>query len=214
MALKAAIVPVTPFEQNCTLLFDEGSKKGVVVDPGGDLERIEDAIKQIGMIVEGIWLTHGHLDHAGAADALKAKLGVKITGPHLADKFLLDGIEAQANQYGIPGLKNATPDRWLVEGDTAEVAGLTFKVLHCPGHSPGSIVFVNAQVGIAMVGDVIFRGSVGRTDFEYGDSATLIKGIREKLFPLGDSITFICGHGPASTFGDERKSNPFCGDTA
>jgi hydroxyacylglutathione hydrolase len=214
MSLKAAIVPVTPFDQNCTLLFDEGSKKGVVVDPGGDLERIEDAIKQIGMIVEGIWLTHGHLDHAGAADALKAKLGVKITGPHLADKFLLDGIAEQANQYGIPGLKNATPDRWLVEGDTAEVAGLTFKVLHCPGHSPGSIVFVNAQVGIAMVGDVIFRGSVGRTDFPYGDTDTLIKGIREKLFPLGDSITFICGHGPASTFGEERKSNPFCGDNA
>ncbi len=214
MSLKAAIVPVTPFEQNCTLLFDEGSKRGVVVDPGGDVERIEDAIKQIGMIVEGIWLTHGHLDHAGAADALKTRLGVNITGPHLADKFLLDGIEKQANEYGIPGLKNATPDRWLVEGDTAEVAGLTFKVLHCPGHSPGSVVFVNAQVGIAMVGDVIFRGSVGRTDFAYGDPDILVKGIREKLFPLGDSITFICGHGPASTFGEERETNPFCGDNA
>jgi hydroxyacylglutathione hydrolase len=214
MPLKAAIVPVTPFEQNCTLLFDETTKRGVVVDPGGDLDKIEDAIRQIGMTVDGIWLTHGHLDHAGAADALKAKLGVTITGPHLADKFLLDGIESQASQYGIPGLKNATPDRWLVEGDTAEVAGVVFKVLHCPGHSPGSVVFVNAQVGIAMVGDVIFRGSVGRTDFPYGDTATLIKGIREKLFPLGDSIAFICGHGPTGTFGEERRTNPFCGDDA
>jgi hydroxyacylglutathione hydrolase len=215
MPLKAAIVPVTPFEQNCTLLFDETSKRGVVVDPGGDLERIEDAIKQIGMTVEGIWLTHGHLDHAGAADALKAKLGVKITGPHLADKFLLDGIEKQATAYGIAGLKNATPDRWLVEGDTAEVAGVVFNVLHCPGHSPGSVVFVNVEAGIAMVGDVIFQGSVGRTDFPgYGDGALLVKGIREKLFPLGDDIVFICGHGPASTFGEERQSNPFCGDRA
>jgi hydroxyacylglutathione hydrolase len=214
MPLKAAIVPVTPFEQNCTLLFDEATKRGVVVDPGGDLERIEAAIAEIGMVVEGIWLTHGHLDHAGAADALRAKLGVTITGPHLADKFLLDGIEKQASQYGLTGLKNATPDRWLVEGDTATVAGVVFDVLHCPGHSPGSVVFVNKAAGIAMVGDVIFKGSVGRTDFPYGDTAALIDAIRTKLFPLGDDIMFICGHGPAGMLGEERQTNPFCGEGA
>lgn len=215
MPLKAAIVPVTPFEQNCTLLFDEATKRGVVVDPGGDLARIEDAIGQVGMTVEGIWLTHGHLDHAGAADALKKKLGVTITGPHLADKFLLDGIAKQAAAYGIAGLENATPDRWLVEGDTATVAGVTFDILHIPGHSPGSVVFVNKDAGIAMVGDVIFAGSIGRTDFPgYGDHDLLIRGIREKLFPLGDDIVFICGHGPASTLGRERQTNPFCGEGA
>jgi hydroxyacylglutathione hydrolase len=215
MPLKAAIVPVTPFEQNCTLLFDEATKRGVVVDPGGDLARIEEAIAEIGMTVEGIWLTHGHLDHAGAADALKKKRGVTITGPHIADKFLLDGIEKQAKAYGIPGLENATPDRWLVEGDTATVAGVPFNILHIPGHSPGSIVFVNKAAGIAMVGDVIFAGSIGRTDFAgYGNGEQLISGIREKLFPLGDEIVFICGHGPASTLGHERKTNPFCGEGA
>lgn len=215
MSLKAAIVPVTPFEQNCTLLFDETTKRGVVVDPGGDLERIEAAIAEVGMTVEGIWLTHGHLDHAGAADALKAKLGVRITGPHKADKFLLDGIAKQAAQYGLDGLQNATPDRWLEEGDTAVVAGVSFDILHIPGHSPGSVVFVNKAAGIAMVGDVIFAGSIGRTDFPgYGDHAALIKGIREKLFPLGDEIVFICGHGPAGTLGHERQTNPFCGEGA
>jgi glyoxylase-like metal-dependent hydrolase (beta-lactamase superfamily II) len=214
MSLKAAIVPVTPFQQNCTLLFDETSKKGVVVDPGGDLPRIEDAIRQIGMTVDEILLTHGHIDHAGAATDLAAKLKVKITGPHLADKFLLDGLAAQAASYGFPGMKNVTPDRWLVEGDTVSIAGNTFNVLHCPGHSPGSVVFVNAGLGIALVGDVIFQGSIGRTDFPYGDHDALINAIRTKLFPLGDDIVFICGHGPASTFGDERRTNPFCGDNA
>jgi glyoxylase-like metal-dependent hydrolase (beta-lactamase superfamily II) len=214
MSLKAAIVPVTPFQQNCTLLFDETSKKGVVVDPGGDLPRIEDAIRQIGMTVDEILLTHGHIDHAGAATDLAAKLKVKITGPHLADKFLLDGLAAQAASYGFPGMKNVTPDRWLVEGDTVSIAGNTYKVLHCPGHSPGSVVFVNAGLGIALVGDVIFQGSIGRTDFPYGDHDALINAIRTKLFPLGDDIVFICGHGPASTFGDERRTNPFCGDNA
>ena len=214
MALKAAIVPVTPFEQNCTLLFDEETKRGVVVDPGGDLERIEDAISEAGITVEEIWLTHGHLDHAGAADALKAKLGVKITGPHLADKPLLDNIAKQAKGYGIVGLENAHPDRWLVEGDTVTCAGVVFNVLHVPGHSPGSVVFHNKAAGLALVGDVIFSGSVGRTDLPMGDHDLLIKGIRTKVFPLGDEMIFICGHGPAGRLGDERVSNPFCGENA
>lgn len=214
MALKAAIVPVTPFQQNCTLLFDETTKVGVVVDPGGDLDRIQDAIEQIGMKVEGILLTHGHIDHAAGADELRQKLGVKITGPHLADKFLLDGLEAQARQYNFPGVRNVTPDRWLTEGESVTVAGVPFQVLHCPGHSPGSVVFVNAEAGIALVGDVLFQGSVGRTDFPYGDPQALISSVRNKLFPLGDDIVFICGHGPASTFGDERRTNPFVGEGA
>jgi hydroxyacylglutathione hydrolase len=214
MALKAAIVPVTPFQQNCTLLFDETTKSGVVVDPGGDVAAIEDAIKQIGMKVEGILLTHGHLDHAGGATELRDKLGVKITGPHLADKFLLDGIAAQAKQYGFADMQNATPDRWLTEGETVTVAGVVFNVLHCPGHSPGSVVFVNVEAGIALVGDVLFQGSIGRTDFPYGNTDQLVTAVRTKLFPLGDDIVFICGHGPASTFGDERKTNPFVGEGA
>ena len=212
MALKAAIIPVTPFQQNCTLLFDEQTKSGVVVDPGGDLDRIQNAIKQIGMTVEGILLTHGHIDHAAGADELREKLGVKITGPHLGDKFLLDGLEAQARQYNFPGVRNVTPDRWLVEGDSVTVAGVPFQVLHCPGHSPGSVVFVNVEAGIALVGDVLFQGSIGRTDFPYGDTQSLVSSVRNKLFPLGDDIVFICGHGPASTFGDERQANPFVGE--
>lgn len=214
MTLKAAIVPVTPFQQNCTLVFDDETKKGVVIDPGGDIERIEDAIKQIGMTVEEIILTHGHIDHAGAATDLKAKLGVNITGPHKADKFLLDGLAAQALSYGVPGMKNVTPDRWLDEGDRVTIAGVVFDVYHCPGHSPGSVVYVNKDAGIAFVGDVIFQGSIGRTDFPYGDHDALINAIRTKLFPLGDDIVFVCGHGPASTFGEERRTNPFCGDGA
>lgn len=214
MTLKAAIVPVTPFQQNCTLVFDDETKKGVVIDPGGDLERIEDAIRQIGMTVEEIILTHGHIDHAGAATDLKAKLGVSITGPHKGDKFLLDGLAAQALSYGVPGMKNVTPDRWLDEGDTVSIAGVVFDVYHCPGHSPGSVVYVNKAAGIAFVGDVIFKGSIGRTDFPYGDHDALIAAIRTKLFPIGDDIVFVCGHGPASTFGEERQTNPFCGEGA
>jgi hydroxyacylglutathione hydrolase len=214
MALKAAIVPVTPFQQNCTLLFDETTKHGVVVDPGGDLDAIEAAIKQIGMSVDDILLTHGHLDHAGGADELRERLKVKITGPHMADKFLLDGLAAQAKQYGFPGMRNVTPDRWLTEGETVTIAGTAFDVLHCPGHSPGSVVFVNVAAGIALVGDVLFQGSIGRTDFPYGNTDQLVTAVRQKLFPLGDDIVFICGHGPASTFGDERRTNPFVGENA
>jgi len=210
MPLKAAIVPVTLFQQNCTLLWDDASKLGAVVDPGGDLDRIEEAIDKIGMQVEKIILTHGHIDHAGGAAELKEKLGgIPVEGPHKADKFLLDGLAAQGAGFGMTGVRAVTPDRWLAEGDTVTAAGATFAVLHCPGHSPGSVVLFNAAQRFALVGDVLFRGSVGRTDFPYGDSAALIDAIKTKLLPLGDDVAFICGHGPMSTIGDERQTNPF-----
>jgi hydroxyacylglutathione hydrolase len=210
MPLKAAIVPVTPFQQNCTLLWDEASKSGAVVDPGGDLDRIGEAIAKIGMKVEKIILTHGHIDHAGGAAEFKEMHGgIPIEGPHVADKFLLDGLAAQGLTFGQFGARNVTPDRWLAEGDTVSAAGATFSVLHCPGHSPGSVVLVNAPQRFALVGDVLFRGSVGRTDFPYGDGAALIDAIKTKLLPLGDDLVFICGHGEMSTIGEERESNPF-----
>ena len=207
--LKAGIVPVTPFEQNCTLIWDDATKIGAVIDPGGDVPRIEAAIKETGVTIEKIVLTHGHLDHVGGAAELAQRLGVKIEGPHLADKFLMEGVEKQASSYGLSGLKNATSDRWMVEGDTLIIAGHTFAVLHCPGHSPGSLVYVNVAERFALVGDVLFAGSIGRTDFPYGDHEALIGAIKTKLLPLGDDIAFICGHGPTSTFGEERQSNPF-----
>jgi len=210
MPLKAAIVPVTLFQQNCTLLWDEASKRGAVVDPGGDLDRIGEAIDKIGLQVEKIILTHGHIDHAGGAAELKEKLGgIPIEGPHKADKFLLDGLAAQGAGFGMTGVRAVTPDRWLAEGDAVTAGATTFSVLHCPGHSPGSVVLFNAQQRFALVGDVLFRGSIGRTDFPYGDHDALIHAIKTKLLPLGDDVVFICGHGPMSTIGDERQSNPF-----
>jgi hydroxyacylglutathione hydrolase len=207
-AFKAGIIPVTPFQQNCTLLWDETSKVGAVIDPGGDLDSIQSAIKKVGVTVEKILLTHGHIDHAGGADDLRKMLGVKIEGPHLADRILLDNLEKQGEAYSIPA-KNVTPDRWLNEGDTVTVADHVFEILHCPGHSPGSVVFVNRAQKFMLAGDVIFQGSIGRTDFPYGDHDALINAIKTKLFPLGDDYAFICGHGPASTIGQERNSNPF-----
>ena len=210
MPLKAAIVPVTPFMQNCTLLWDETNMIGAVVDPGGDVRRIQAGIAEAGMTVEKIILTHGHIDHAGGAMELKEELGgVPIEGPHRSDDFLLEGLEEQALEFGMSGVRNVTPDRWLAEGDTVTVAGHAFSVLHCPGHSRGSVVLVNAAQRFLLVGDVLFKGSVGRTDFAYGDHDALISGIKTKLLPLGDDYSFICGHGPMSTIGDERRSNPF-----
>lgn len=207
--LKAAVIQVTPFEQNCTLIWDEATKRGAVVDPGGDVERIEGAIAEVGLTVEKIVLTHGHLDHVGGATELKQKLGVEIEGPHIADKFLMEGVEDQAARYGLSGLRNATSDRWMNEGETLTIGGHDFEIFHCPGHSPGSLVYVNRPNRFALVGDVIFRGSIGRTDFPYGDHDALINAIKTKLFPLGDEIAFICGHGPMGQFGMERQSNPF-----
>lgn len=206
--LKAAILPVTPFQQNCTLLWDPTTMIGAVIDPGGDLDHIEKAISEVGMKVEKILLTHGHIDHAAGAADLKERLGVPIEGPHEGDRPLLDALEAQGQAYGLQA-RPVTPDRWLDEGDTVTVGGHSFDVLHCPGHSPGSVVLVNREQRFAIVGDVIFQGSIGRTDFPYGDHAALINAIRTKLLPLGDEFAFICGHGPTSTIGQERRTNPF-----
>jgi glyoxylase-like metal-dependent hydrolase (beta-lactamase superfamily II) len=211
MRLQAGIVPVTLFQQNCTLLWDDGTKRGAVVDPGGDLDQIEAAIAKTGMTVERILLTHGHVDHAAGAAELKERLGgIPIEGPHQADKFLLDNLVASGLAFGMTGARNVTPDRWLAEGDTVTVAGASFSILHCPGHSPGSVAYVNREQRFALVGDVLFRGSIGRTDgLPQTDHATLIRSIKMKLLPLGDDMAFICGHGPMSTIGQERRSNPF-----
>ena len=208
--LRAGVIPVTPFQQNCTILFDDAEKRGVVVDPGGDVPQILAALKENGITVEQIWITHGHIDHAGGAMELKEALGVDIIGPHEADAPLLANLENQATRFGLTGdVRNCTPDRYLAEGDTVSVAGHVFEVLHCPGHAPGHVVFYNRKAGFAHVGDVLFQGSIGRTDLPGGDHDALIRSIKEKLLPLGDEIGFICGHGPGGRFGDERRSNPF-----
>ena len=217
MPLAVAILPVTPFEQNCALIFDQATKRGVIIDPGGDVETILEAIRQADVTVERILLTHGHIDHAGGAAELQDALGgaerVKIEGPHRGDAPLLDGLAEQGAKYGLNS-RPVTPDRWLEEGETVDIADWPFQVLHCPGHAPGHVVFVNTELGFAIVGDVLFRGSIGRTDFPYGDHAALITAIKTKLFPLGDGMKFICGHGPGGTFGEERRTNPFVGEDA
>jgi glyoxylase-like metal-dependent hydrolase (beta-lactamase superfamily II) len=208
-ALKGAVIPVTGFQQNCAVLWDDDTKQAVVVDPGGDVDRILAAIEQAGVTVERIWLTHGHLDHAGGACELRERLnGVPIEGPDRRDEFLLQGLEQQARQYGM-AMRNVAPDRWLTEGDSVSLGRHKFDILHCPGHTPGHVVYINRAARFALVGDVLFQGSIGRTDFPYGDHAALIEAIVTKLLPLGDDIAFLCGHGPGSTIGVERVSNPF-----
>ena len=207
--LRAGIIPVTPFQQNCTILFDETEKRGVVVDPGGDVDRILSAISDNGLTIDAIWITHCHIDHAGGAMELKEALGVDIVGPHEDDAPLLSRIAEQGQAYGIEGARNCTPDRYLIEGETVSFAGHSFEVLHCPGHAPGHVVYYNRDAAFAHVGDVLFEGSVGRTDLPGGDHDALIRSIKEKLLPLGDEIGFICGHGPGGRFGNERRGNPF-----
>ena len=205
----AIIVPVTLFEQNCTIIWCEATKKAVVIDPGGDVPKIQAAIEQTRVSVEKIWLTHGHIDHVGGAAELRDALGVKIEGPHIADKYLLDNVVSRGERFGMTGVRDFTPDRWLNEGEEVKIGELTFDILHCPGHSPGSVVFFNKDMRFAHVGDVLFSGSVGRSDIPGGDHATLIKSITDKLLPLGDDVGFICGHGPGSSIGQERMTNPF-----
>jgi len=203
------IVPVSPFQQNCTLLWNEATKHGVVIDPGGDVPDILAGIKQAGITVDEIWITHGHIDHVGGAAELRDELKVPIIGPHIADKYLLDNVVASGANFGMTGVRNFAPDRWLNEGDQLKIGDLVFDIYHAPGHSPGSVVFFNKDMRFAIVGDVLFNGSVGRTDLPGGDHATLIRSINDKLLPLGDDIGFICGHGPGSNFGHERATNPF-----
>ncbi|MGA0596869.1 MBL fold metallo-hydrolase [Enterovirga sp. CN4-39] len=203
------VVPVTPFQQNCSLAWSQETRRGVVIDPGGDIAVIRQAIERAGITVEAILLTHGHIDHAGGAADLKDELGVEIIGPHEADAPLLARLEQQGRQYGLDDVRNVTPDRYLQDGDTVTIAGVTFEVLHCPGHSPGSVVFFSPTLRFAFMGDVLFQGSVGRTDLPGGSHETLLRSIREKIIPLGDDVTFLPGHGPGSTIGEERVGNPF-----
>lgn len=208
--LQAGIIPVTPFQQNCTVFFDSETKEGVVVDPGGDVEHILEMVAKNGIILKEIWLTHGHLDHAGGAEDVKDALGIQIIGPHEDDKFLLESIEEKALAYKMPGkMRNATPDRFLKEGDVVGFSGHSFEVFHCPGHAPGHVIFYNRAQNFAHLGDVLFNGSIGRTDLPGGNHQQLLDSIRDKVLPLGDDVGFICGHGPGSRIGDERRTNPY-----
>lgn len=211
--MKYRILPVTTFAQNCTLLWDEATRQAAVVDPGGDLDVIQTAAAQQGVTIAKILLTHGHIDHAGAASELARRCAVAIDGPQREDAFWLAQLPDQARMFNFPGRADAvTPDRWLEDGDTVMVGNLKLAVIHAPGHTPGHVCFIHAPSKLAIVGDVLFAGSIGRTDLPRGDHATLIASIRDKPLPLGDDFAFIPGHGPMSTFGEERRSNPFVGD--
>jgi len=212
--MKVAIIPVTPLQQNCSLLVCKQTKKAAVVDPGGDLDRILDAVKARGVELETILLTHGHLDHCGGTAELSKELGLPVEGPHIEDRFLIDNLPQQGLRFGFPQLEGFTPARWLLGGDTVRFGQVELQVRHCPGHTPGHVIFFSPKYRLALVGDVLFAGSIGRTDLPRGDYATLIRSIREQLWPLGEDVTFIPGHGPTSTFGEERASNPFVGDRA
>ena len=210
--MKYQIIPVTPFQQNCSLLWCDATRKAAVVDPGGDLARVHDAIKQAGVTVEKILLTHAHIDHAGGTAELARDLAVPIIGPHKEDNFWIQSLPMQSQMFGFPAAEIFTPDQWLEDGDQVSFGEVTLDVIHTPGHTPGHVVFVHAPSQLAIVGDVLFQGSIGRTDFPKGDHATLIHSIKEKLFPLGDDIQFVPGHGPMSNFGQERRTNPFVSD--
>lgn len=210
--MQYTIVPVTAFQQNCSLLLCEATRSLAIVDPGGEAERIIAAIAELDATPEKILLTHGHIDHAGAVAELAQRLGLPIEGPHKEDQFWIDMLPQQAGMFNFPAARSFTPDRWLEDGDVVTVGDSRFQVLHCPGHTPGHVVFFQPEERLAIVGDVLFAGSIGRSDFPRGDHAALIDSIRNKLFPLGDDIEFIPGHGPTSTFGVERETNPFVAD--
>jgi hydroxyacylglutathione hydrolase len=212
--VKVAVIPVTPFQQNCSLLVCEQTNRAAVVDPGGDLELILDAVNERGVTLEKILLTHGHIDHCGGAALLSEQFGLPVEGPHVDDRFLIDELPQQGLRFGFPQLRAFTPARWLAGGDTVRFGAVELQVRHCPGHTPGHIIFFSPEQRLALVGDVLFAGSIGRTDLPRGDHATLIRSIREQLWPLGRDVRFIPGHGPASTFGEERDTNPFVADRA
>jgi hydroxyacylglutathione hydrolase len=210
--MKVAIIPVTPFQQNCSLLVCEETGHAAVVDPGGDLELILGAVKQQGVMLEKILLTHGHIDHCGGTAQLSKEFGLPVEGPHLDDRFLIDDLPQQGLRFGFPQLQSFTPARWLAGGDSVRFGNVGLQVRHCPGHTPGHVIFFSPEYRLALVGDVLFAGSIGRTDLPRGDHSALIRSIREQLWPLGRDVTFVPGHGPTSTFGDERDGNPFVAD--
>lgn len=209
--LRAAILPVTPFQQNCTLLWCTATNRAAVIDPGGEIPRIRAAAAQAGVTIEKILVTHGHADHCGGAAELAEALNVSIEGPHEDDLFWIAGLKEDGPRFGIDA-RPFTPSRWLVDGDTVQVGALTLDVRHCPGHTPGHVVFHHAPSKLAQVGDVLFQGSIGRTDFPRGNHADLIASITQRLWPMGGDTAFICGHGPMSTFAHERASNPYVAD--
>jgi hydroxyacylglutathione hydrolase len=210
--LRAAILPVTPLQQNCSLIWCTKTMRGAFVDPGGDLPKLRDAVTRAGVTIEKIIVTHGHIDHCGSAGIFAQELGVPIEGPHEDDRFWIARLEDDGRNYGVTG-KPFEPDRWLVDGDTVTLGDLTLDVRHCPGHTPGHIVLHHPESRLAIVGDVIFAGSIGRTDFPRGNHQQLLDAIVQRLWPMGDDTSFIPGHGPMSTFGQERLTNPFVGDS-
>ncbi len=212
--MKVAIVPVTPFQQNCSILVDEATRKAAVVDPGGELERVTEALARTGAALEKILLTHGHIDHCAGAAELRRRTGVPIEGPQREDRFWIEQLPQAAARYGFGAAEAFEPDRWLEDGDTVRFGSIELEVRHCPGHTPGHVIFFHAPERLAIVGDVIFAGSIGRTDFPRGDHAALVRSITTRLWPLGEDVTFIPGHGPVSTFGEERMTNPFVSDRA
>ena len=212
--MKVTIIPVTPLQQNCSLLCCEQTGKAAVVDPGGELDRIVEAAADSGAAIEKILVTHAHIDHAGGVAELADRLQVPIEGPHRDDRFWIDALGEQSTMFGFPESRAFEPDRWLEEGDSVSFGNIEMQVHHCPGHTPGHVIFFHPPSRLAVVGDVLFRGSIGRTDFPRGDYPTLIRSITERLWPLGDDVQFIPGHGPVSTFGYERRTNPFVGDSA
>ncbi|MCB1702689.1 MAG: MBL fold metallo-hydrolase [Pseudomonadales bacterium] len=211
--MQCTIVPVTPYQQNCSVIKCEATGKAAIVDPGGDVERILAAVAKMEAVVEKIILTHAHLDHCAASDVLRKQLEVPIEGPHREDQFWLEQLPEVCRMSGFPHADAFLPDRWLEQGDTVTVGEQLLQVFHCPGHTPGHVVFLYAPQKVAWVGDVLFQGSIGRTDFPRGNHEQLLSSIRDRLFPLGDDITFVPGHGPTSTFGHERRSNPFVADS-
>ena len=212
MTLRVVIVPVTPFQQNCSIAICEATGRAALVDPGGDIDRLLGEIDKQGVTPEKILLTHGHLDHCGATAELRERLGLPVEGPHAEDRFWIDQLPVQSVRFGLPRAAAFTPDRWLAGGDVVRFGAVEMEVRFCPGHTPGHIVFFHRDERVAFVGDVLFHGSIGRTDFPRGDFDALIRSITAELWPLGDDVTFVPGHGPVSTFGEERRTNPFVAD--
>ncbi len=207
--LKYLTIPVTAFAQNCSIVWCDQSLQAAVIDPGGDLERLLAEVKRLGLTLTQIWLTHAHIDHAGGTGELARRLGLPIIGPHPGDQFWINGLPQQSQMFGFPPAEMFTPTRWLHDGDTVTLGEHTLNVRHCPGHTPGHVVFHSPDIQRVFVGDVLFAGSIGRTDFPQGNHAQLISSIRERLWPMGDDTVFIPGHGPESTLGEERQFNPY-----